>query len=375
VNEPYDAIKALIVGFDQWKAPSRKRVFSLLKEELRLAKAGALYADEVFMASQASAIAVPVLIDGAKKLPDDLEDREIPVAELVAGLGEAEESAAVDLIAALGYDTVKALNPFEAGFIFGCWMDGEVPPGWLPLTAARTVEATQPEVFARSYVEFAQSPEGKVQIDELKTMADSIEDEKARKLVLNSLDRMQKVRAGDLSALMPPPSPRPQSAEAKLLVNVLGGLRAFPDADWDVILDVRERLGTSRVRFRAAIAKAAEDLKDCEDDELQGAANSLKRQVIAPALAEIDTALDELDAVPTLLRMGQGPSMAAAIGANLALIAGDPAALGIGAVAHGLASSPMIASGLREMAHRRNERKRLSAQPFWVLHELRDAKS
>lgn len=53
----------------------------------------------------------------------------------------------------------------------------------------------------------------------------------------------------------------PQRAwEGALSALLLAQLEGFPDASMDVILDVRERIAASRHRFRAAIAKTADEL-------------------------------------------------------------------------------------------------------------------
>lgn len=77
----------------------------------------------------------------------------------------------------------------------------------------------------------------------------------------------------------------------------------FPEADWDVLVDVRERLTRSRTSLRLALIAAAEGLVDVAASDLPEAAAMLRQRVIEPALAAIDDELDELKALPTLLRL------------------------------------------------------------------------
>jgi len=373
---PYDEIEALVVGFDQWSIPEPSRTFSVLGEELRLAKAGALYADSVTFASQTAILAIVTLQQGIEELPADAfaGKKEIPVSDLITGLGPAETRAAEDLASGLAAGVLGNPNPFIAGYTLASWMEGDLPTGNLPLVSARTLEATSPEAFALAQVEFAQSAEGQERIELMEGMLDDPEAGPLRETLIESIARMKKLRAGDLSAERIGPAPRPRSPEVELLTGVLGGIRAFPDADWDTILDVRERLGPARTQLRAAISEAAAELEGCGDEEVERASAALRKRVVAPALAEIDAELDELGAIPTLLRMAQGAPMAGSVLANLALVA-DPATLGLSAIAHGIASAPILASGARELAQRRERRRNLAARPYWILHELQQGGS
>ncbi|MFZ0977074.1 MAG: hypothetical protein WAN22_32965, partial [Solirubrobacteraceae bacterium] len=71
--------------------------------------------------------------------------------------------------------------------------------------------------------------------------------------------RSQAAAAVTGSHLNPAPQDR---AELALATTLLGQFPAFPDADIDVILEVRQRLADARVRFRALMSAAAKDLAD-----------------------------------------------------------------------------------------------------------------
>lgn len=367
MKEQYDRLDALVVGFDQWVA-DRDRLFALLADEMRLAKAGALYVDEVIVASQASSITIDdvgVMVEreGPERSGQAIED-------LLASLDNEAEAGLVAFMAALNGGCVKPpATETGAVFLLAAWIDGVLPSHVLPLASENTVRATEPKVMDRGWAEHLRGPRGLKSIEEMEVVIAKVEQLGLQQEFEGTLAEMKRVRTGGepKSRAMSPT----RSIEATLLSGVLGGLPAFPDADWDVIVDVRERLGASRVNFRAAIATAAEELKDCEDsDQLTDACASLRRRVVAPALGEIEAELEELGAVPTLLRMTQEAPTVGAIVTNLALVAGNPAGLGLSAAAHVVASAPVIASAVREAAHRRQARRELAARPFWLLREI-----
>jgi hypothetical protein len=375
VKEPYDKLDGLIVGFSRWGA-DRDRLFALLADEMKLAKAGALYTDEVVVASQATWTAVEA-IDEVLALDDD-ETIGLVLTELMESLeGEAKAGFAA-FMDAFEHGSFKIPNNAAAIMFMMQWTQGELSRTIIPLTAERSLPATDPKAFREGYAEHLRSPAGLKAIEEWERLIDEEVDADAEGEVRESLEaalaHMKRIRAG--AELRPDFSPSPpQSAEAAVLSGVLGGVPAFPDADWDVVLDVRDRLGASRVNFRAAIATATEELKNCDEpDQLADACAALRRRVVAPALVEIESELEDLGVVDTLLRVSQDAPTLSSIVANLALVAGNPAGLGLSAAAHVLASTPVIASAVRETAHQRRARRRLAARPFWLLREI-DRKS
>jgi hypothetical protein len=371
MKESYDKLNGLIVGFHQWGA-DRDRLFALLREETRIAKAGALYTDNVIVASQATWTAVEV-IDEALALEADeaigLRIRE--VEESLKGEAKAGFAAFMD---GFEHHVFEIPNNAVAILMMMQWTQGDLPPTTMPLAAQTSLPASEPDAFRRGYAEYLRSRAGLKAIEEWERLideeVDADKEDEIREALEAGLAHLRRIRAGtelrhDFSPVPPP------SAEATVLSGVLGGLPAFPDAEWDVILDVRERLGPARVNFRAAIATAAAELEDCEDpDQLADACASLRRRVVAPALVEIEGELEDLGAISTLLRVSQNAPTVGALVTNLALIAGDPAGLGLNAAAHALASAPVIASTAREIAHQRQKRRQLAARPFWLLREI-----
>ncbi|HJZ37396.1 MAG TPA: hypothetical protein VJ204_14105 [Solirubrobacterales bacterium] len=369
--DSYDELTGLIVGFDQWGA-DRDRLFALLGEETRIAKAGALYTDEVIVASQATWTAVEV-IDEAIALEDD-EAIALRLREVRESLKDEAKAGFTAFIDAFEQKAFKIPNNAVAIIFMMQWMRGDLPPTTMPLAAETSLPTSEPYAFRQGYAEYLRSPAGLKAIEEWERLideeVDADEEAETRKALEAGVAHLKRIRAGgelrDDFSPMPPPS-----AEAAVLSGVLGGLPAFPDADWDVILDVRERLGPARVNFRAAISTAAAELEDCEDpDQLADACSSLRRRVVAPALVEIEAELEDLGAIGTLLRVSQNAPTVGALATNLALVAGNPAGLGINAAAHALASAPIIASAAREIAHQRQKRRQLAARPFWLLREI-----
>ena len=369
----FDRVRALIIGFEglnEEASDSVASAFSRISEDIRLAKAAALYADDVTFASQHTSLALARL----KSIVGDSEDEKTREASrrrlklFFEEMDEPERDSAFYLLEALKRDDVHTIGMVESGMIFSKWLYGEIQPDVLPLPCKKTLLLADPAVINAEVTAYIQGPDG---VAYLKFLDHLIENQEGRdrEMTLELHKRAKEVRAGSRLNFELPTSSR--SAEGQMVVGVLGGLKAFPDADWDVIFDVRDRLAPSRTRFRAAISRAAEELK--EGGDIDRAAVDLRRRVIEPALSDIDEALKELGAIPTLLRLSQGTPVAGAVGANLALAAADPMSLGINAIAHGLASAPALASGIKELAHRRERRKELAARPFWFLRELRDA--
>lgn len=157
------------------------------------------------------------------------------------------------------------------------------------------------------------------------------------------------------------PMLRPNVAEGAFANHVLASLPAFPDADMDVILDVRDRLADARTRFQAAVSGVADDLNDVPSDELNAASRALHLQHVAPAVLEVRETLEELNALPTLLRVVGDKSAAQILtGMAIALSAFDFQAAG--------ASSAALSSLAREASARRGIAKEAERMPFWYLH-------
>jgi hypothetical protein len=354
----------LVVGFGGWTAFDRQHALGLLAEEVRLAKAAALYADDVTFASQNVMVALSALKEAAEQ-----PDPETHLAQFLEGLDSDEQKSVADLIVGLRHDHVSSLGPVAAGMVIAQWTYNSIPSQFLPLTSPKTLEATSPENFTSEYVTFARSGQGEAALKSFEEMAEQA-DGNLRELARTCVDELREIRSGVVPAPIDIPKGLGLNPEGQLALGILGSLPAFPRADWDVIHDIRERLASPRLRFRAAISEAAAELKDADPEEIEEASIGLRRRVIAPALEDMQSKLDEMKAVPTLLRLTQSIPMAGAVTTNLALLVSDPAGLGLAGLMHGLASAPALAAGAREVALRRGERNQLKAQPFWLLREL-----
>jgi hypothetical protein len=169
--------------------------------------------------------------------------------------------------------------------------------------------------------------------------------------------------AATASHFNPAPSDRAELALATALL--LGQLPAFPDADIDVILDVRERLADARVRFQAVMSEAAKDFADVPPDEFGAEVDRFRRQSVRPALVDIRDKLEELDAIPTLDRLIRNKAIPAT------------AALGLGAVSVSVSgiiaavfSGGAFATAVAELNARREINRAAQQMPYWYLYEV-----
>jgi hypothetical protein len=161
--------------------------------------------------------------------------------------------------------------------------------------------------------------------------------------------------------------------EGSLTAELLGELPAFPEADWEVLADVRERLVPARVRFRSAMSYLANELAGVRLDEFASAVAAAHRRIVAPALTDIDEALEDLHAKPTLLRLASDKLVSGAATASLAvcITAFASGAADIGVLGTVAATPSVLTGAAREMAHRRQLRQRVAAQPLWLLRAAR----
>jgi hypothetical protein len=141
--------------------------------------------------------------------------------------------------------------------------------------------------------------------------------------------------------------------------NLIGGLDAFPNASMDVVLDVRERIKDSLVRFRSAVAEAA-----AVDPGFDRAVEDIRLRVVAPALLELEEDLRSLDARTTLLRgwAAGGSGAVLAFIAAAAAGASDYAQLGAAGIA---ASVPVV----NELLRRHDAEQALRRNGFFFLYE------
>jgi hypothetical protein len=111
------------------------------------------------------------------------------------------------------------------------------------------------------------------------------------------------------------------------------------------------------------------ELREVEDVDFVDAAQQLARRDIGPAMADIDAALEELRAVPTVLRLSASREVVAAAGASaLALAAARYGPANVAAAAQTLATAPLVAAGAREALARRRILSTLGTNRFALLH-------
>ena len=164
---------------------------------------------------------------------------------------------------------------------------------------------------------------------------------------------------------------KPRAVEAGIAGRLIGGLEAFPHAEMDVILDVRERLRDPLVRFRAALGRASTEFASAAWDEgFAREVDDLYRREVAPALLEINDGLNELGVRPTLLRLTSSKEALIATAATLGLAAA-------GGVGHSelpqlLYSAPgagAIAVSVGEARQRRKIRGEAQQNAFYFLYQ------
>jgi hypothetical protein len=168
------------------------------------------------------------------------------------------------------------------------------------------------------------------------------------------LDSCLQVRAPDASGedVAEPSAPVARAAdlaELALAGELLAELTAFPAADTADILDVRDRLADARARFRQAMATAGRELADVPAGAFSAAVAAHRREHIYPAVLDLREHLDELGAVPILLRALR-EKWAVPTVASLAMAT---AMIDVGTVAAAAGSATGIALAAREALTRR----------------------
>jgi hypothetical protein len=165
---------------------------------------------------------------------------------------------------------------------------------------------------------------------------------------------------------------RSRAAEAGIAGRLIAGLEAFPNAEMDVILDVRLRLQAPLARFRSALARASAEFDAAAWDEgFAREVDDLYRREVAPALLEVEEALKELGVRPTLLRVAAGKeALVAAATATLGLAAAGGAAPGD--LPHLLFSATAlggVASAAGEARERRKVQGEVEHNAFYFLYQ------
>jgi hypothetical protein len=159
--------------------------------------------------------------------------------------------------------------------------------------------------------------------------------------------------------------------EAGIAGRLIGDLDAFPDAEMDVILDVRESLKDPLVRFRSALAEASTEFASASwEQDFAREVDDLYRRRVAPALLEVREGLEVLGAKQTLLRLAARKDTAVAAGATIAVAA--TAALGhvdLPEVIYGIATPAVVAAAASEATERGAAHRAGEANAFYFLYQ------
>jgi hypothetical protein len=161
------------------------------------------------------------------------------------------------------------------------------------------------------------------------------------------------------------PSRGKQMGAAGMLISQL---EAFPGAEMDVVLDVRERLAGPLVRFRAALAEASAELESpaWETDEFAREVDDLYHRRVAPALLELEEAMRELGALAMLRRVASDvETVKAAAFITVAAAAG----VGLAHLPEMVFGAPVVAAAARETQWRADARRDRGTNDFYFLYE------
>ena len=346
-----------------------------LRHETQLVKAALLYADEVTLASPKALMLASLAAFGAA----DRRARIDGVAELIWQLEQGHEAAEL-------YQRLRKcrrrLSPQERSMLVGLEHHLEASSQELAAQVDDMLEQAGAEELGRALEDGVVTIHGlgSEGADEetfldvaVERMADLLADTvsaSARTFPLFDDD------AGDLLRAMVAEgrvvgAHRPRAAEAGIAGRLIAQLEAFPDAEMDVVLDVRRQLQTPLVRFRAALASAGSQFESAAwDESFAREVDDLYRREVAPALLEVREALDELGARPTLLRAAGRKETVGAIGASLALAAaGGIAQVDLPALIYGTPGVGAAVSAAAEAAGRRGTRRQASRNAFYFLYQ------
>jgi hypothetical protein len=162
-----------------------------------------------------------------------------------------------------------------------------------------------------------------------------------------------------------------RAAEAGIAGRLIGGLEAFPDADMDVILDVRTRLQAPLVRFRSALAQTSTEFATAAwDESFAREVDDLYRRKVAPALLEVEEALRDLGVRSTLLRLSSSKEAVATAAATIGLAAaGDLTHADLPALLYGAPAIAATVAGAAEALQRRPIRRAAERNAFYFLYQ------
>ena len=325
--------------------------------EARLVRASLLYADDVRLVSEELALrlthmhVLPLRPDLV--FPDWRTRRQ---DQVLVQISPPPVHAALERLRSLLLPDADASST-AAPWLPWVWAEPGTPAEWAD--AARALDDLARILEARA-VHF-----GPIQSDDALDYSTRSEIEEQR-----ALWDEQNVRVFDDPAW----KPRTRAElDATVAETLLGDFVAYPDADVDVILDVRERLVDSRARFRLALSEATREATEGLDGSQQVAALAadIRERVVRPALLEIEDELRQLNVVDTLLRSAKDRPAVAAAGAAIAvLLGGIQGPVDTEILAGTLGSSALLSSAAREVLLRREHGRSVKAKSFWYLHRL-----
>lgn len=162
-----------------------------------------------------------------------------------------------------------------------------------------------------------------------------------------------------------------RSKEAGAAGRLIAGIDAFPSAAMDDLIDVRQQLARPLTRFRAALAKVTAEFESAAwEDDFEREVEDLYRQEVAPALLDVEEALGELGARPTLLRLASSKESVAAVAAGLGVAAASAVGYAdLPAIVYGMPGAPLLlAAGADEARHRRDARRSAAQNSFYFLY-------
>jgi hypothetical protein len=161
-----------------------------------------------------------------------------------------------------------------------------------------------------------------------------------------------------------------RATEVGIAGALLAGLDAFPNAEMDVVLDVREQLRNPLVHFRSALAKASREFtSEAWDESFRNEVEDLYRIEVAPELDRLRTALDDLGAKATLLRAASTVEGVATL-ATLGLAAAAAVELAhLPALVYGASPLGGAVTVANEALERRRVRRAAEGSGYYFLYQ------
>lgn len=167
-------------------------------------------------------------------------------------------------------------------------------------------------------------------------------------------------------------APTAHSNEVGVAGRLIGQLEAFPTAEMDVVLDVRKQLRLPLIRFRAALARVSSEIESpaWETEAFAREAEDIYHRHVAPALAELEAAMQQLGALPTLRRVLSDQKT---LVSSSALMFSTAAGVGLAHLPHavfgGGAAASLGAAGLAEAERRSQARRERESNDFYFLYQ------